>query len=244
MKTDVVYKLGSGSLYNNKELLYSLRSLSNFKDLGNVYIIGFKPNWIKNVIHIPAIDVLTSNKDGNLIFKLLMACYQPDITESFLNMSDDQIFLKECCLEDFKNPFYNNNLYEFRKDKRLNRWQNRLQATQAVLQAKGLSFNCFESHIPTLLNKQLYIRAIAQYDYVNGRGLCGNTLYFNTLGIKGREIDDSVSLMNPALPTVEAIEKVCEKGKFFNYTENSVNNQLFEFLDKKFPLKSLYEEGY
>ncbi len=241
MKIDVVYKLGSGSLYDNKELRYSLRSLSNFKDIGKVYVVGFKPDWIQNIIHIPAVDVLTENKDGNLIFKLLMACYHPDITEVFLNMSDDQMFLKECSVDDFKLPYYNNKLYDFIPNKRLNRWQNRIQNTQFTLQSKGLSSDCYEAHIPTLLNRQLYIRAVSQYDYVTGKGLCGNTLYFNTLQIKGKEVDSSISLMNPPLQSVHDIEKVCENGLFFNYTENSINQTLFDFLEKKFPTKSQYE---
>src|ERR1035438_10130107 len=116
MKVDVVYKLGSGSDNNNDELRYSLRSLSKFRDLGKVYIVGYKPDFIQNVIHIPMEDIFKSNKDANLIEKLSAAAKCPDISDCFLNMSDDQIFLAEFFYEDFIIPYFDNLVSNFRPD--------------------------------------------------------------------------------------------------------------------------------
>ena len=93
---DVVYKLGIGSKFNNKELKYSLRSLKNFKNLGTIYIVGEKPHWIDKdiVVHIPASDPYAVNKDANLIQKLMLACNDFNLSEYFLNFSDDQLILK------------------------------------------------------------------------------------------------------------------------------------------------------
>lgn len=240
MKIDVVYKLGSNSSDNNKELRYSLRSLSNFKNLGKVFIVGHKPEWAQNIIHIPAKDLLTSNKDGNLIIKLSIACYHPDITEYFINMSDDQFFLKEFNLDQIRIPYFNNKLSDFKPDQNLNRWERRLKNTIHTLQARGLPSDCYESHIPCLIGVESYIRALSQFDYVSNQGMCGNTLYYNSLRTKGKQTDSStVRIMKPCLE--EELEDICRDGLFFNYTENCLNNSLYNFLEKKFPTKSQYE---
>ena len=58
---DFLYVLGSGSEYNNLELRLSLRSIDKYAhNLGRVFIVGEKPDWIKNVIHIPVKDEFTS----------------------------------------------------------------------------------------------------------------------------------------------------------------------------------------
>ena len=78
MKIDVVYKLGLNPDWGNyEELRHSLRSLCNFENLGNVFIVGQKPDWIQEVIHIPALDSYKRNKDANLINKLILACSNP-----------------------------------------------------------------------------------------------------------------------------------------------------------------------
>lgn len=84
---DVVYKLGNGSRFDDAELRYSLRSLSNFRDLGKIYVVGKKPAWIKNVIHIPAGDPYKSNKDANIINKIILAATHSDITANIEGMT-------------------------------------------------------------------------------------------------------------------------------------------------------------
>lgn len=51
---DVVYVVREGE--NNEELRYSLRTLDNLPH-NKVYIVGYKPSWVENVIHI-------TNKQG------------------------------------------------------------------------------------------------------------------------------------------------------------------------------------
>jgi hypothetical protein len=59
---DVVYPLGTGSVWQDNELRYSLRSLEkNFPDLGRVYVVGHKPDWLGNVEHIPFGDSQSPN---------------------------------------------------------------------------------------------------------------------------------------------------------------------------------------
>jgi len=49
---DIVYVLGSGSEWDDNEIRFSLRSVEKYlTGVGNVYIIGKKPNFLKDIIH-------------------------------------------------------------------------------------------------------------------------------------------------------------------------------------------------
>lgn len=239
---DVVYKLGNGSRWNNAELRYSLRSLCNFKSLRNVFIVGDLPDWIdlKNTIYIQASDPCPNNKDFNLINKLILATIDDRLSEEFVNMSDDQVFLKECSYEDLKIPFINNEFSKFPPGVRLNRWQQRLDRTLNLLKENNQTFDCFEAHLPYLLNKKLFAKTIYQYDYTVG--LCGNTLYYNTLKIKGKQVEkDTVVRLVEAIEDRNVLDNLCNGKSFLNYTDKGINNNLLLYLAKQFPVKSKYE---
>ena len=51
------------SVNDNAELRFSLRSLKNIEH-GNVYIVGYKPLWVKNVIHLPYNDIPARDNKG------------------------------------------------------------------------------------------------------------------------------------------------------------------------------------
>lgn len=240
---DVVYKLGHGSKSDDKELRYSLRSLSNFEDLDKVFVVGFKPRWLQNVIHIPAVDAHPANKDCNLINKLILACYHPEISEDFVNMSDDQIFLKEVSKEELMQPYYDNSLLNCGENGRLSRWKKRLHNTIDALKNNNLPCNCYETHIPTVLNKILFPTTMEKFNYFDVPGMCGNTLFLNSIKYQiGREIDKNIAVkIEEAQTNIESIEKLCEGRIHLNYSEVATNDQLFEFLQKKFPVQSKYE---
>lgn len=50
---DVLYYIGGGSMHNNNELRYSLRSLQKHcRDLGKVWVVGNKPDFLQNVEYV------------------------------------------------------------------------------------------------------------------------------------------------------------------------------------------------
>lgn len=239
---DVVYKLNDQSHHDNQELRYSLRSLSNFTHLRNVYIVGFKPDWVKNVIYIPMDDHYTlKNKDANIINKMIVASTQRDISEWFINISDDQIFLKETSAAYFTIPVYNNNILTSENHYLANNYfYQRLKRTVDILAERKLPHNCYETHAPYLLNKYDYPRSVMQYDYQHGLGLCGNTLYFNTI----REAGQPKQGINHCYRLQKKEDKITEdinKFQFLNFNNNTETPELFDFLQDKFPKKSNYE---
>ena len=240
---DVVYKLGNGSRFDDAELRYSLRSLSNFRDLGKIYVVGKKPAWIKNVIHIPAGDPYKSNKDANIINKIILAATHSDITAEFLQMSDDQLIMNEIDAQFFTKPRHNNiqMMRAMEPDRKLTRWQKRLLATRAELLSRGLTCDCYETHMPCLISAKKFTEIVFQYDYGSGVGYVGNTLYYNTLGVAGENISaaDLYRLRSPS--NTQKIIREANQSAFFNYRDNAVDGDLFRALEYLFPERSGFE---
>lgn len=242
-KVDVVFKLGlRGNIGDYDELRYALRSIETyFKDLGNVIIVGNKPHWAVNVIHIPAEDPYKHNKDANLINKMILACLHPETSDRFLNFSDDFYLMRPCDVSSFEIPLMANHHLQFNPNQRLNRWQKRLQRTVKELRARSFRADCYEGHVPYLLDKKKYPAAVFRYDYGEGDGLCGNTLYFNTTFTIGKERPGFVYQLMQPVSEVGFIAQKTASATCFNTTYKAVNQTLIAFLQKKFPNKSRFE---
>ena len=86
---DILYYIGGGSMHNNNELRYSLRSLQKHcRDLGKVWVVGNKPDFLQNVEY-----VWLEDKDGwwKNAFSKTMKAIESGISDKFLLMNDDFI---------------------------------------------------------------------------------------------------------------------------------------------------------
>lgn len=101
---DIVYILGKGSCWGDNEIRFSLRSVEkNVLDVGNVFIVGECPDWLKNITHIPAED-FSSRKWRNAFHKIGVACRDSRVSEDFLLMNDDFFIMQNVRILDY--PFY------------------------------------------------------------------------------------------------------------------------------------------
>lgn len=101
---DVLYILGKGSLAENEEIRYSVRSLEqHMLDLGNVFIVGENPGILPNAIQIECEDPHTKAW-RNMLLKLRTACAIEGLSEEFILMNDDFFLLAPVSGEEF--PFY------------------------------------------------------------------------------------------------------------------------------------------
>jgi len=243
MKTDVVYKIGVTADWGDfNELRYSIRSVEqNFKDLDKIYIVGHRPRWLQNIVHIDAKDPYRTNKDGNLINKLIMASVHPDISDKFINISDDQYMMNPVTTEDLQHPIIDNSHIQFIPGAKLNRWQSRLKRTVEVLKRNGFNHDCYEAHSPYLLDSKDFMSTLMQYDYGVDIGYCGNTLYFNTIRAKGRMKTnfDLVRINKPL--ELDVLKGKLGHSKFLNHTNKGLNDNLKKILQEKFPNPSGYE---
>lgn len=241
---DLVYKIGLKCEWENyNELRYSIRSaVKHVLDLEKIVIVGYKPYWLTNVLHIQAADPYLSNKDGNLINKMIIASMHPEVTKQFLNMSDDNYFLADTNIKFFLEPIYNNKMIDFKPEQRLTRWEERLLRTIHLLQSKSLPVNCYEAHTPYLLNKEDYATTLFKYDYGFDNGLTGNTLYFNTNNRTGKPIRGNDLVRIETFPQDHGIvPSMCASKLLLNYTTKSFNEHIKTYLQQRFSDKSIYE---
>jgi len=154
---DIIYPLIKTN-NDNLEFRYSLRSLKYFK-YDNIYIIWYKPKWIKNIIHIPYND--NKRKGLNVIDKFNIACNDERISKNFVWMNDDFFFLKE--IETI--PYFKLwNLKEYIKhlEKSWIKWNNYYQAMKDILKFFPKWEN-FDTHTPIVYNKDKFKQILEKY---------------------------------------------------------------------------------
>ena len=164
IKKDFVYILRTDPrFYKNDDIKYSLRSLDkNFIGKGKVFIVGGRPNWINvnTVTHIYAEDK-ERNKLVNAIHKILIACKDKRISEDFILMNDDFLFLKET------NDIKSYNIGTIEEMKRTHRtkggyYYKAICDTLEILQSKNMSTISYEAHYPITINKNNFIQIIKE----------------------------------------------------------------------------------
>lgn len=240
---DVVYKIGGRGKWNEdrEELRYSIRSVEkNFQDLNRIVIVGKKPSWLKNVIHIDVDDAKEFSKDANIIKKLYHVSNDDLISSQFINISDDQIINNPTQTEDFT-PRINNEVFTKIKDiRKISAWAYSLFNTISILRSQRLNTDCYETHIPTLINKQKFKKAVDKYgDFCfKYYGMCANTLYFNQIKATPKEMDSQVEFFDDKNKADCNIENV----KLFGYSPNGLTKYLKDYIENEYPNKSKYEK--
>lgn len=229
---DIMYPLGTGSTWQDNEIRFSLRSVEkHLKGVGKVYVVGNKPNWLVNVVHIPAKD---TNKipDINICAKTLRAC-RSDISDTFLFMNDDHYLLSDFQADKF--PFLHSGDLLARIQKRTkDDYQKRLVNTFNALMTNGLKTNNFDIHVPILYNKRMFKKIMEYYDWSIPNAFVIKSLYANSIQKAGRKIKHSdIKIHTPDL--------LPEGSRFFSTTE-SLNPAMKEFMYDTFQKRSIYEK--
>jgi len=165
---DLVYLFKGGS---KTELFLSIKSVWNFlKGYRHIYIIG-------DHVDFPTVKVVMSLQNGtsrynNSYLKLVDACNHPDISDDFLLMNDDFIFLKPAHVNDLPTYYLNGEIE--RLSNNLNDTRHSLfKNTVEYLKSKDKPLNHFDVHFPMVINKKKFLSMPSDKDYAY-RSLYGN----------------------------------------------------------------------
>ncbi|WP_199570525.1 hypothetical protein [Streptomyces murinus] len=71
----------------NEQLRYALRTWAANLPHRKVWVVGYRPAWLRNVEHIPTVQPGT--KYENTTIAVRAACEHPDVADRFLLMNDD-----------------------------------------------------------------------------------------------------------------------------------------------------------
>jgi len=243
MAVDAVYPLGTGSRWDNNELRYSLRALEkNFLDLGRVFIVGRCPPWLTGAVHLDVPDSHKHNKDANLIDKVLAAC-RAGVSDKFVRSSDDQLILRPCHADDLK-PYHHGDFLSREAKQVRGGWKQRLLRTCKLLRSLGMPTRHHDTHIPTIYDRDLFVKIVTACNYRDDIGYTINTLYHNQSGVV-----DPPKMLHQKL-TLErrdaserSILKRLEGKMYLGYNDLGLSKALKNVLQEMFPEPSRFEDA-
>jgi hypothetical protein len=236
--TSIVIPLGNGSRWNNTELRYALRSVDKYlTGYGEVLIIGEKPDWLHNVVHIPCPDYGDKiyDKEHNIYCKIITACADERVTEDFLFMNDDHFLLQGYEAGIF--PYYCHGwLSEYMT---VTDYKHTVKNTNELLWPLGHDCPYFDIHCPILYNKEKFTWGLADADWTKPFGYCIKTVYCNSMeGMKATEYPDLK--INEVL-TASQIHKQIAGRPWFSIGDRAREGGLLRVLNDLYPHKSKYE---
>lgn len=214
----VAYTIGKGAAW--EELRYSIRSFVKNTSVDRIIIVGYKPDWLVHVEHIPFED--GPRKQLNIHLKTLAAC---DVCDEFIQAADDHFVLKPT---DFSTYYFNGLL----KDKKFEGKYATVLDNTLKLIPKGKYYNL---HIPMRMNSDCYKEVMKCVDW--NKDYLIKSLYANSFPAK--EIQD-VKVSH--FMRRDAINKfVADKG-FLSVSDAGLSVDMRRYLKENFQGKSIYEK--
>jgi len=222
---DVIIPLGKGSLWQDNELRYALRSIEkNLKDYENIVIVGEKPEWVTGVHFIPQDDPYRC-KERNIMEKVRTACLTATVSDLFLFSNDDIYFMEPISIHEVL-YWHSGTIASYSEGKRLNGYMECMKRTNAILIERGVVEPLYyDIHVPIPYAKKLFLEVMAKYEWRQKSTYTIKSLYCNTLGIRGVYMDDV---------------KRKEGHQFYSTTDKILGLQR-QHLMEKFPEPSRYE---
>lgn len=238
MPLDLVYVLGTGSPWDNGELRFSLRSIEVYlSGVNNIFIVGQKPKWLTNVIHLPFQDLFPC-KERNIMLKVARACGHPDLSTEFLHLHDDHF----CCFPQQADeiPYWHGGSLERTANsvKPGNHWRDAVLNTHKVLKERGLTTDNFDLHYPMIFNKVFYPPTMDSYNWKEPRGYVVKSLYANSLKIKGVRSPDLK--INDRLSYGSIFQRLSGR-KWYSIGNGGLSGDFKKFLLAFYPEPSKYE---
>lgn len=225
---DIVYPIGKSN-NDHRELRYSLRSLSLLKNVGNVWIIGEKPKWIKNVTHIPRSDDM-GDKQLNVIEKIRLACQYKKLSDNFILMNDDFFYLEETEVKNYICGNLKEKVEDYKEKYPYSIYTQALNNCRRILKMFELPEKDYEIHYPITINKTKF------KEIFNKLKLTGTSthrsIYGNYVKLEAEKTEDFKQYKTFIVPEREFLsidDQIAEQEEFLNYIES------------KFPKKSEYE---
>ena len=156
------------------ELQYALRSLINVPH-DTVWLIGGKPDWVRNVQHVPFPD---GNKWKNISDKFKSLATLDGLSEKFIYTEDDYYILRPLDrLPSLSRPRSLNAYVEsrIRRKPPPNEWTSYLKNTRDALHAAGIADPVsFDVHVPMYVHKSEIPLHWDPGVPVSWRSMCGN----------------------------------------------------------------------
>jgi hypothetical protein len=233
---DVVIPLKPGQKQYDK-LRYCLRGLEKYlTDLGDVYVCGGRPTWLRGAKLVPTVEWFLDNRDANTIDAVLAAC-AAGVGKQFLHFSDFNVLLAPVKSSDLV-PSHGDDVLAHEADDTWNtRWKLRVLRTARYLRSRGLPSLFFDTHAPNLHDRDEFVRVMRAAPYTLGDGLTIETLYHNSAApTTRRRVGAERLLTRPGDP----IEATADHA---HVVIAAFDEHAAAFLYQRFPVPSRFEKA-
>lgn len=157
---DFVYIIKLGE--KGDELRYSLRSIEKYYPNHKIWIVGYKPNWLRNINYLPVEQ--KGNKWSNSVNNIIQACKCEEISEDFILMNDDFYCINPIfSLEEIINSnlgLLEGVINKYKKQK--SEWAKGFIYINELLKELNIKepLYSYEAHLPLKINKQKFLEVI------------------------------------------------------------------------------------
>lgn len=228
---DIVIPYNDRSTQKHLELKMALRSIEkHLNGVRNVFIIGYKPDFLTNIIHIPCEDDPRNRfRDRNICNKIIAACKDRRVSEDFIMVHDDHFLLEDYDAGAF--PYYHCGPMVPGQGQYAHTKENTISVLGEC--------NNYDTHCPILFNKQKFMDTVAQVDWSKWYGYCLKTLYCVLNGIEGEYMEDSKIRLPLKYP--EIVYQISRRKWFSIGDRCFVANGMKWILEDLYSVKSKYE---
>lgn len=234
LSMDIVIPLGRGSRNSDMELRYCLRGIEMYAcDVENVFIIGERPSFLSNVIHIHAVDMDGHEyKERNIYSKIMLACSDKRVSDDFLFFNDDHFLLA---------PF-DPSTYHYKESLRETQMNRKVKDAYYLAICNTLGYigdgKNFDVHCPIVYNKERFKRTVGTASWYQKGGFLIKSLYCNMNGIVGSYFQD-LKITKPF--SRWDLNILIRKRPYFSVGDHGINDNLKQLLKDLYPNPSRYE---
>lgn len=213
-----------------EELRYALRSIAANAPHDRIWLIGYRPAWVRGVEHIPTRQ--RGTKYANTTLALRTACEHPDISDPFVYANDDFFIMRPIERVPVLHRGPVRDVEAYYATRANGKYVRGMRETRELMEALGIADPLsYELHVPLPVHKAGMLRALQTGAHL--KVLHKRTLYGNLNRIGGTQIRDvKVIHGGGGFPT---------RGTFLSTMEVSWRGRAGQFIRAKFPLPSRYE---
>lgn len=217
---------------NTEELRYALRSLKNITHDG-VFLLGDKPDWVTNVIHIPRQHQKSRYKDVSTMIENV--CRDDRLSDDFILMNDDFFIMEpmEELPKWYKGSLRDDHL-KHAATQRHSTYTRSLNTTDLFLRRRGIrqpkAYNC---HIPVVMNKQKRLQVAELIRSVRHETILPRVVYGN--------IFDDTGIQHPDCKYIRLDDNFLRYEILSTHDGSFKNGKIGEHIRSNFPEMSPYE---
>jgi hypothetical protein len=243
MARDVLYILGFGSPWGDRELRFSLRSLErHVKNVGRVFVVGENPGFLTSEAIFKQCSDPSENREFNIASKIFHACQRTDISEDFLFVNDDHIFVGEADAEAYPNYWFDQMVGA--ESKAISaRYRDSIKSTREMLEKAGHPTRFYDIHTPIVYNRKKFTDMIGVWQKSASlrNGYVVKSAYANWNHVApGPETHD---LKFHKANGEQHVRDTIAGRHVFSFGDGALITGVSAFLYSEFPTRSKYESG-